>query len=89
MPKDGLRGRVCHAQWVVSARRGRVLWCEDVQKSSRYDGELDEGLQYDNYVRVEFECLNCRLKVQQSTKLSAIGSKITQYIRNLPKLWNK
>ena len=31
------------------------MWCEDVQKSSRYDGELDSGLELADCVRVEFE----------------------------------
>ena len=55
MPKDGLQDRVCHAKRVVSARRGRALWCEDVQKSSRYDGELDEELEHADCATVEFE----------------------------------
>jgi len=33
------------------------MWCEDVQESPGYDGELDEGLQPAGHVRVEFGLL--------------------------------
>ena len=33
------------------------MWCEDVQESSGYDGELDERFQPAGHVRVEFGLL--------------------------------
>ena len=38
------------------------MWCEDVQESSGYDGELDEGLQPAGHMRVEFGLLKAFAK---------------------------